>query len=83
LLKSSALASETNSLKAVAPDSPAGMSPVQAGPLSSGQLQLGGTEAQKGASGNEGTSPQTGGSSVQGAAGKSSEVRNVDSLLGP
>lgn len=89
VLKSSALASETNSLRAAAPDSPAGMSPVQAGPLSSGQLQIGSSEevggkgTQKSTSGNEGLGQPSGESSAQGATGKSSEVRNVDSLLGP
>ncbi|EFZ00535.2 autophagy-related protein 11 [Metarhizium robertsii] len=89
LLKSSALASETNSLRAVAPDSPAGMSPVQAGPLSNGQFQASNSEnttspeTQKDTSGNEGGGLQPRESSAQGAAGSSSEVRNVDSLLGP
>lgn len=89
LLKSSALASETNSLRAVAPDSPAGTSPVQSGPLSSGQFQhlgsedLGLKEAQREAAEAEVSGAQPGESSAQGATGKSSEVRNLDSLLGP
>ncbi|KAG5947957.1 hypothetical protein E4U53_006360 [Claviceps sorghi] len=40
LLKSSALASETNSLRAAAPESPVGASPAQPSPLASGQLQI-------------------------------------------
>ncbi|OAA42617.1 Autophagy-related protein 11 [Metarhizium rileyi] len=89
LLKSSALASETNSLRAVAPESPAGTSPMQGGPLSNGQVQGGspegvaGKEMQKGTPGNEESGAQPGESPAQGAAGKSPEVRNVDSLLGP
>jgi autophagy-related protein 11 len=89
LLKSSALASETNSLRAAAPDSPGGTSPVQAGPLSSGQLAAGSSgdtrskETQKDVSGNTQPGPQPGESSAQGAAKTASEVRNVDSLLGP
>ncbi|KAK2591136.1 oligomeric, coiled-coil, peripheral membrane protein [Conoideocrella luteorostrata] len=82
LLKSSALASETNSLRAVAADSPAGTSPVHASPLASGQLQveasevIGARDAQKpkvvldeAASG-----PQAGATWSQAAASKSSET---------
>ncbi|KHO00145.1 Autophagy-related protein 11 [Metarhizium album ARSEF 1941] len=87
VLRSSALASETNSLRGVAPDSPAATSPVQAGPLSNGQFQAGssenmtGKEKRKDMSSNGGGGPQAGESSAAGAAGSSSEVQNVDTLL--
>lgn len=89
LLKSSALASETNSLRAVAPDSPAGTSPVHGGPLGSGQLQVAGSagvdgkEALSATAGDDRCGPRAEGPSVQGGSTKSSEVRKVDSLLGP
>lgn len=96
VLKGSALASETNSLRALPSDSPSGMSPVQTGHFSLGQ-QLARAQEQaldaKAAAGTEenaGVSSsslqQPGETSEQGAsssAGKSPEVRNLDSLLGP
>ncbi|EQL01702.1 Autophagy-related protein 11 [Ophiocordyceps sinensis CO18] len=87
VLRSSALASETNSLRAAAPDTPAGTSPVQGGLLTASNANadqrarpearrttIPGTESQK----------QPGETRAQGSGGgKSSEVRGVDSLLGP
>ncbi|KAK1849144.1 autophagy-related protein 11 [Colletotrichum chrysophilum] len=75
LLKGNALGSETNSLRAVAPETPTGTSPPQgglAGPSSNGQDQ-----GQASAS-----SPQTEGPSEE--RPRSPEVRNmIDSLVGP
>ncbi|KAL0936410.1 autophagy-related protein 11 [Colletotrichum truncatum] len=77
LLKGNALGSETNSLRAVAPDTPTGTSPPQGGLLgsSNGQEQAGQAS----------TSPQQ----TEGQVGnderpRSPEVRNtIDSLIGP
>ncbi|KAH8128501.1 hypothetical protein FP744_10008614 [Trichoderma asperellum] len=68
LLKNSALASETNSLRAAPPDTPTATSPVQGSILST-------TNTDAGQRGGE--------SSVQDKSGKAPEVRAVDSLLGP
>jgi autophagy-related protein 11 len=68
LLKNSALASETNSLRAAPPDTPTATSPVQGSVLSAAITDAG----QRGSE-----------SSVQDKSGKTPEVRAVDSLLGP
>lgn len=85
LLKSSALASETNSLRAAAPETPpTGTSPVQNPNLLSPAIAARMVEStnQDGKSGH--TETAKGESSKQGGVTEaSSEVRNVDSLLGP
>ncbi|KAM0254431.1 hypothetical protein ACHAQJ_006771 [Trichoderma viride] len=68
LLKNSALASETNSLRAAPPDTPTATSPVQGSVLSAAITDAG----QRG-----GESP------LQDKSGKAPEVRAVDSILGP
>ncbi|KAG6007269.1 oligomeric, coiled-coil, peripheral membrane protein [Claviceps maximensis] len=110
LLKSSALASETNSLRAVVPESPAGASPAQSSPLANGQFQIASSsfEAAEAAAADKGQHQQqqkqqnqqkvvlpshaatpgthdgeTWSSQEPTTAQKSSEVRKVDSLLGP
>ena len=95
-IKGSALASETNSLRAAPADSPSGMSPVQPGLLSIAHAQrrledVGSSKsADHDASVNVAAAAAAGASSpqaretpAQAAASKSPEVRNVDSLLGP
>jgi autophagy-related protein 11 len=74
-LKNSALASETNSLRAGVPDTPAGTSPTQ-GDGVAGSSRTQPPEPQENAH-------QEVVSGGQGAVAQSSEVRNVDSLLGP
>ncbi|KAM4055014.1 autophagy-related protein [Hirsutella rhossiliensis] len=84
LLKSSALASETNSLRAAAPDTPAGTSPVQGGLLTASNAhadQRARAEARRENTPGADTQKQAG--ELGSGGGKSSEVRNVDSLLGP
>lgn len=76
LLKSSALASETDSLRAAAPETPLASSPLQhatafsadAGPSSAGSSKDGEEQAE---------------SSAQQEAGKATQVHDLDSLLGP
>ena len=97
-LKNSALASETNSLRAAAPDTPAGTSPVQASSLAAGSLGSLHHRAQSDGNAGEASSAREaegqartetdshraeGESSVQDGGGHTPEVRNVDSLLGP
>lgn len=79
LLKSSALASETNSLRAGAPDTPAGTSPVQGGLLTASNARA--DQRARPEARSEDTQKQSGAQSPGG--GMSPEVRNVDSLLGP
>ncbi|KAG6039564.1 oligomeric, coiled-coil, peripheral membrane protein [Claviceps citrina] len=101
VLKSSALASETNSLRAVAPESPAaGASPAQTSLLANGQLQTApassseAAAAAAAAAGAKGQQEQEAATTPAGATGcqgkpssvaskSCSEVRTVDSLLGP
>ncbi|KJZ73499.1 hypothetical protein HIM_07055 [Hirsutella minnesotensis 3608] len=79
LLKNSALASETNSLRAAASETPAGTSPVQGGLVQGvgASLDPRTRPEQRGA----GAQRQRGEASVEVSESKSSEVRNVDSLL--
>lgn len=72
LLKSSALASETDSLRATAPETPAGTSPAQPSPLGGLMAQQDADEAGEGSSAAQAP-----------ATGNAAEVRNVDALLGP
>ncbi|KAG5924934.1 oligomeric, coiled-coil, peripheral membrane protein [Claviceps africana] len=110
LLKSSALTSETNSLRAAAPESPVGASPAQPSPLAGGQLPIASSsleavaatatrgqqqqqqqqqqkQQKPGLASNAATpgthAGKTWSSQEPAATHKSSEVRNVDSLLGP
>ncbi|KAF4971051.1 hypothetical protein FZEAL_9929 [Fusarium zealandicum] len=92
LLKSSALASETNSLRAHPTDTPAGTSPTQGGLLTAANASLSqkvlgdGQDEQDGPKNeqadNLGKSPP-GEPSTKGDSAKPDEVRSVDSLLGP
>lgn len=89
LLKNSALASETNSLRAAAADTPAGTSPVQGGLLTAANASLAQRAAAEALDGqkhnqgeNSGKSPQRE-SPLKGDSVRPDEVRNVDSLLGP
>jgi autophagy-related protein 11 len=70
LLRGSALASETNSLRAATSETPAGTSPVQGGPLSNDQAGKGLKQGEPSSSG-------------PAEATKTTEVRAVDSILGP
>lgn len=70
LLRGSALASETNSLRAATSETPAGTSPVQGGPLSNDQAGKGTKQGEPSSSG-------------PAEAAKTTEVRAVDSILGP
>lgn len=70
LLRGSALASETNSLRAATSETPAGTSPVQGGPLSNDQAGKGTKQGEPSSSG-------------PAEATKTTEVRAVDSILGP
>lgn len=70
LLRGSALASETNSLRAATSETPAGTSPVQGGPLSNDQAGKGAKQGEPSSSG-------------PAEATKTTEVRAVDSILGP
>ncbi|KAH6898531.1 autophagy-related protein 11-domain-containing protein [Thelonectria olida] len=85
LLKSSALASETNSLRAVPTDTPAGTSPTQA-LLAAANAGL---ASKSSPDGQKQTPPQglgmspPGESSTKATSANLDEVRKVDSLLGP
>ncbi|KAL6868616.1 autophagy-related protein 11 domain-containing protein [Trichoderma novae-zelandiae] len=68
LLKNSALASETNSLRAAAPETPTATSPIQGSVLSAANTEGG---------------QRAGEPSSLDKSGKDPEVRAVDSLLGP
>lgn len=90
LLKNSALASETNSLRAVATESPSGTSPPQGGLQTTANASQSPNQAaerkDKAADGkrtDERRATQPSGSSRGGSPAKRTEVRNVDSLLGP
>lgn len=74
LLKSSALASETDSLRAAAPETPVGTSPTHLSPLSALAAQQQPAEA---------GSPAGEGASTAQPSGNAAEVRNIDALLGP
>lgn len=77
LLKNSALASETNSLRAAAPETPSGTSPVQNPSLLSASVASRAAEGSKANAGNEASRPDLSADST------GDEVRHVDSLLGP
>lgn len=86
LLKSNAVASETNSLRAAAPETPSGTSPTQGGPLSNENLRprAGSTTARRPGDKDTQSAANSGAASGQGEPSKTPEVRNVvDSLLGP
>lgn len=96
LLRGSALASETNSLRATTSETPAGTSPVLTGPLSSddaakhlapgasGRRASGkDADSQTQATQEQGQGLQQGESADPVEPTTASEVRNVDSLLGP
>lgn len=70
LLRGSALASETNSLRATTSETPAGTSPTQGGHLSNDQTGKGAKQGEPSSSG-------------PAEATKPTEVRAVDSILGP
>ncbi|KAH8737406.1 autophagy-related protein 11-domain-containing protein [Ilyonectria robusta] len=87
LLKNSALASETNSLRAVPTDTPAGTSPTQAGLAASNgvtpKAQADGQDRPRPAQPEGlGKSPP-GETSTKSGSANLDEVRRVDSLLGP
>ena len=85
LLKSNAIASETNSLRAAAPETPSGASPTHGGPLSNeaNRPQAGSTTRRPSDQG-AGPAPKAGEASGQEESAKTPEVRNVvDSLMGP
>ncbi|KAF4472560.1 hypothetical protein FALBO_542 [Fusarium albosuccineum] len=86
LLKNSALASETNSLRAHPTDTPSGTSPTQGGhAATNAQKNLAdGQEGQKNERADSPSKAPTGESSAKGDSGaKPDEVRNFDTLLGP
>ncbi|KAF4453853.1 hypothetical protein F53441_3539 [Fusarium austroafricanum] len=86
LLKNSALASETNSLRAHPTDTPSGTSPTQGGLLAAANTSLAQRALAEGQKNEQSESPNkspSGESSTQGGSAKADEVRNVDSLLGP
>ncbi|PHH92426.1 hypothetical protein CDD83_7382 [Cordyceps sp. RAO-2017] len=82
LLKNSALASETNSLRAAAPDTPAGTSPVQGGFATVGGDQRAQAERQAGSTAGETTARGGGGKSPEREECESPSKRSVllDSL---
>jgi autophagy-related protein 11 len=94
LLRSNALASETNSLRATTSETPAGTSPAGAGPLSSGEAgkhlateaagrRSSGQDAAGKAQASDDNSPKNGNAPDLSNTARYTEVRNVDSLLGP
>jgi autophagy-related protein 11 len=86
LLKNSALASETNSLRAHPADTPSGTSPTQGGLLAAsnaGLAQKGVPEGQKNEQADGPARRPSDESSTQGAGARADEVRNVDALFGP
>ncbi|KAF5617418.1 myosin heavy chain [Fusarium sp. NRRL 52700] len=86
LLKNSALASETNSLRAHPTDTPSGTSPTHGGLLTAANASLGQKALAEGQKSEQLESPNkspSGESSNQGGSAKADEVRNVDTLLGP
>ncbi|KAF5713454.1 myosin heavy chain [Fusarium mundagurra] len=86
LLKNSALASETNSLRAHPTDTPSGTSPTHGGLLTAANASLTQKALAEGQKSEQTESPSkspSGESSTQGGSAKADEVRNVDTLLGP
>ncbi|KAF5687641.1 myosin heavy chain [Fusarium denticulatum] len=86
LLKNSALASETNSLRAHPTDTPSGTSPTHGGLLTAANAcltQKALAERQKSEQTESPSKSPSGESSNQGGSAKVDEVRNVDTLLGP
>ncbi|EXK86668.1 hypothetical protein FOQG_09523 [Fusarium oxysporum f. sp. raphani 54005] len=86
LLKNSALASETNSLRAHPTDTPSGTSPTHGGLLTTANASLAQKALAEGQKSEQTESPSkspSGESSNQGGSAKADEVRNVDTLLGP
>ncbi|KAF5594428.1 myosin heavy chain [Fusarium pseudocircinatum] len=86
LLKNSALASETNSLRAHPTDTPSGTSPTHGGLLTAANASLTQkalAERQKSEQTESPSKSPSGESSNQGGSAKADEVRNVDTLLGP
>ncbi|SCO79459.1 related to myosin heavy chain [Fusarium oxysporum] len=86
LLKNSALASETNSLRAHPTDTPSGTSPTHGGLLTAANASLAQKALAEGQKSEQTESPSkspSGESSNQGGSAKADEVRNVDTLLGP
>ncbi|KAG4265526.1 hypothetical protein FPRO03_00810 [Fusarium proliferatum] len=86
LLKNSALASETNSLRAHPTDTPSGTSPTHGGLLTAANASLAQKALAEGQRSEQTESPSKsppGESSNQGGSAKADEVRNVDTLLGP
>ncbi|VZH86944.1 unnamed protein product [Fusarium fujikuroi] len=86
LLKNSALASETNSLRAHPTDTPSGTSPTHGGLLTAANASLAQKALAEGQRSEQAESPSKsppGESSNQGGSAKADEVRNVDTLLGP
>lgn len=86
-LKSNAVASETSSLRAAAPETPSGTSPTQGAQLSEDPPRKSNKdeEASAGPQGTEAASStaKQGDPSVQEGSAKAPEVRDVDNLLGP
>ncbi|KAF4951106.1 hypothetical protein FGADI_7721 [Fusarium gaditjirri] len=86
LLKNSALASETNSLRAHPTDTPSGTSPTHGGLLTAANASLAQKVLAEGQKSEQTESPSkspSSESSKQGGSAKADEVRNVDTLLGP
>ncbi|KAF5547822.1 myosin heavy chain [Fusarium phyllophilum] len=86
LLKNSALASETNSLRAHPTDTPSGTSPTHGGLLTAANASLAQKALAEGQKSEQTESPSkspSGESSNLGGSAKADEVRNVDTLLGP
>ncbi|KAF5564174.1 myosin heavy chain [Fusarium napiforme] len=86
LLKNSALASETNSLRAHPTDTPSGTSPTHGGLLTTANASLTQkalAERQKSEQTESPSKSPSGESSNQCGSAKADEVRNVDTLLGP
>ncbi|KAF4477232.1 myosin heavy chain [Fusarium agapanthi] len=86
LLKNSALASETNSLRAHPTDTPSGTSPTHGGLLTAANASIAQKALAEGQKSEQTESPSkspSGESSNQGSSAKADEVRNVDTLLGP
>ncbi|KAF5980838.1 myosin heavy chain [Fusarium coicis] len=86
LLKNSALASETNSIRAHPTDTPSGTSPTHGGLLTAANASLTQkalAERQKSEQTESPSKSPSGESSNQGGSAKADEVRNVDTLLGP
>lgn len=87
LLKNSALASETNSLRAAAPDTPMGTSPTHGGHLTASNIESARQGQSEGFVGNgvakDGQQPGDSSTQEESRDAKTPEVRHLDSLLGP